>query len=225
MSSTKTKKHLERIALALRIERCLSAEEMSPCDSCIRSRRRCIAATAESARCAECVRHGRSSCNFQQKLPTVSDWASIDRQRKKLRDERNETMAKLLRLSKMEEALEAREQKMIELGVGTLEELDAKEAEERAEAARLEASSANLLEASTFLDNFVNDPEALGGLPESFWASIGSAEGAVGSPGFLTGTVGPDPGSSSSAYVPTYFPRLHILSISLGILADPLVLS
>src|SRR5438445_75625 len=104
MSSDKSTKHLQRIALALKIERSVLAEEMSPCDFCLRSKRRCIAATASASRCSECIRHGRARCNFQQRLPTMSDWASIDRQRKKLRDERKETMAKLLRLSKMEEA-------------------------------------------------------------------------------------------------------------------------
>lgn len=104
----------------------------------------------------------------------MGDWASIDRQRKKLRDEQNEAMAKVLRLRKMEELLDEREKKMIELGLSTLEELDAREAADLAEAARLEAAAANLVEASSFLNEFTLDPEALNNLPDSFWAGLSS---------------------------------------------------
>lgn len=173
MSSDKTAKHLQRIALALRIERNALSEEMSPCDSCIRSHRRCVALPA-GKRCSECARSGRAGCNFKQKLPTLGDWASIDRQRKKLRDEQNEAMAKVLRLRKMEELLDEREKKMIELGLSTLGELDAREAADLAEAARLEAAAANLVEASSFLNEFTLDPEALNNLPDSFWAGLSS---------------------------------------------------
>lgn len=130
----------------------------------------------------------------------MSDWASIDRQRKKLRDERDEAMAKLLRLSKLEKALDEREQKMIELGVSTLDELDQKEAE-RAEFLRLEAAAANLNEASVLMGDPFIDPEALANLPDSFWEGIaasGSSVPVVSSsapPGLSSGTPARDPGS------------------------------
>ncbi|KAG9240243.1 hypothetical protein BJ878DRAFT_579199 [Calycina marina] len=176
------------------------------------------------------VMAGRTAI-YKKKLPTMSDWASIDRQRKKLRDERKETMAKLMRLSKMEEALDEREQKMVELGVSTLEELDAKEAEERAEAARLKQSAANLDEASTFADDFILDPEALSGLPESFWSSMaspGPAESSgpgsslSGPPGFLTGTVGPVLVSSSfsTSYTSGSFSGWSFSSVASGVDSD-----
>jgi hypothetical protein len=173
MSSDKASKHLQRIALALKVERSSLAEEMSPCDFCVRSRRRCVATSVAASRCSECIRHGRSGCNFKQKLPTMNDWASIDRQRKKLRDERDEAMAKVLRLSKMEKALEEREQKMIEMGVSTLEELDAAEAAEKEEQARLEASALALSEASDFFADPALDPAAFSDLPASFWDGLG----------------------------------------------------
>jgi hypothetical protein len=200
MPSDRSKKHLERIALALKIERSSFSEEMSPCDFCVRTKRRCIAAGTDSARCSECIRHGRSGCNFKQKLPSLNDWASIDRQRKKLREEQDEAMSKILRLRQMEKALDERERKMIEMGVKTLDELDRIEAEEKAIAERHEAEARNLGDAVLFLENPGLDPEAFANLPDAFWTGISSSSEAtnvpsLGSPGFLTGTAEVDPGS------------------------------
>jgi len=201
MISGRSAKHLQRTALVSRIEKSVAAKEMSPCDFCIRTKRRCVVSTSSSSLCSNCARYGKAGCNPKDKLPTVNDWASIDRQRKKLRDERKEIMAKLMRLTRMEEALEGREQKMLDVGVSTLEELDAKEAEERAAVAALEHSVTNLDEASAFLDDFIVDPEALSGLPVSFWDGISSS--GLGSSssvpsGVSNDTAAVDSGSSGS---------------------------
>ena len=97
---------------------------MSPCSHCRRSKRRCVASSFLASRCAECMRMGRSNCDYTTKLTSVNDWASLDRQRQKLRDERNATMAKLLRLSKQERFIDEREKAMIERGLASLDELD-----------------------------------------------------------------------------------------------------
>ena len=133
MSADSAKKRLEAIALALHIDK--SGEEMSPCGFCVRTRKRCVASGPKSTRCSECVRHRKTNCDFTEKLPSVDSWASLDRQRRKLRDEKEEAMMKIIRIGKQERLLEEKEQRMIELGVSTLEELDAKEKEERDEAA------------------------------------------------------------------------------------------
>src|SRR4051812_14284978 len=106
MTSESARKKLERIALALRIDRSISAEEMSPCDFCRLHKRRCVVDSRESTRCSECVRKKRSSCNYSARLPSLNDWSSLDRQRQRLRDEEEEAMAKILRLRKQQRLLD-----------------------------------------------------------------------------------------------------------------------
>ncbi|OBT71164.1 hypothetical protein VF21_10633 [Pseudogymnoascus sp. 05NY08] len=55
------------------------------------------------------------------------------RQRKKLCNEEEEAMMKIIRLRKQQRLLNDKEQRMIKLGVLTLEELDAKEKDEQEE--------------------------------------------------------------------------------------------
>lgn len=178
MPSDLPKRHLGNLALASRIEKI--GEEMAPCDSCRRHKRRCVAASPESARCAECVRTRKGNCNFTAKLPTVNDWASLDRQRQKLRDEEEVVMAKILRLRKQQRFLDEREKEMVRRGVETLEELDQVEAAEKAELARQEASAQALTDASSSLEDPSTDPEVFADLPDSFWTGIGFSGVATG---------------------------------------------
>jgi hypothetical protein len=179
MSNTASRKTLESIALAFRIERSSAAIEMAPCSFCRRHGRRCIAVEPQasddvkSSRCSECVRHRRPKCDYTSKLPSLRDWESIDRQRQKLKAEEEEAMAKILRLRKQQRFLDDREQEMLRRGLSTLEELDQAEASEKVETERLEAQALALTEASAFLSNPSLDPEALTDLPESFWANLG----------------------------------------------------
>lgn len=171
MRADSAKKRLEEISLSLRIDK--TGEEMSPCGFCVRTKKRCVALSSNSSRCSECVRHRKTNCDFTEKLPSVDSWASLDRQRQKLRDEEEEAMAKILRLRKQQRLLDDKERRMIESGVSTLEELDKKEKEECEEIARQEANATALAEASAFLESPYIDPDAFVGLPESFWAGIG----------------------------------------------------
>lgn len=200
MTSEAARKKLERIALALRIDRSQSAEEMSPCDFCRLHRRRCIVDSSESTRCSECVRRKRSLCNYTTKLPSLGDWSSLDRQRQKLRDEEEEAMAKILRLRKQQRFLDDREKEMIRRGVETLDELDAAEAAEKADLARQEAAALSLAEASNFLDDPTLDPEAFASLPDSFWAGLGSPPSA-GFSSVATGGWGLAGGQNATAVV------------------------
>ena len=191
MTTFNAKKRLEEIALALRIDK--SGEEMSPCGFCVRTKKRCVASGPKSTRCSECVRHRKTNCDFTEKLPSLSSWASLDRQRKKLRDEEEEAMMKIIRLRKQQRLLDDKEQRMIELGVSTLEELDAKEREEQEEASRQEARAAALTEASAFLESPFIDPDAFAGLPEPFWDGLGLIGVAGPSVSFPGGVVGEMP--------------------------------
>ena len=176
--TTKQKKQLERIALSIRIE--ATGETMSPCTFCDQHTRRCVVSLVDSSRCALCVRKGRTSCDYTARLPSVNDWDSLDRQRKKLREERKEAMAKqqeamakVLRLTRMEEALDEKEERMIKHGLSSLNELDELEAKELAEQERLSSIAQSLTEASSFLEDPSLDPVAFSDLPESFWANLG----------------------------------------------------
>jgi hypothetical protein len=55
----------------------------------------------------------------------VSDWSSLEREEKRIRQERKETLAKLLRLNKQEEFLQTRSIAMLQRSLKTLDELDA----------------------------------------------------------------------------------------------------
>ena len=122
---------------------------------------------------------GRSNCDYTTKLTSVNDWASLDRQRQKLRDERNATMAKLLRLSKQERCIDEREKAMIERGLASLDDLDTAENAEREERARQEAAASALDEATTFLSDPLIDPESFADLPDTFWGNLGFVGGTV----------------------------------------------
>jgi hypothetical protein len=145
MNTRNSKRRAERFLLGNKIER--NGIEMAPCTRCERVKRRCVAIPSTddetaSKRCAECARQGRSSCDYveRNRMPSVSDWASLDRQLARLDEEEEkaiavsqEAMAKILRLRKEKAFLKAREKKMIEAGLGSLDELDALEERERLE--------------------------------------------------------------------------------------------
>ena len=188
MSSIRVSKHLERIALAVKIER--FGEEMSPCSNCVRRKRRCIVSSSQATRCSECVRGGRANCNYSSRLPSLSDWENIDKQRRRLQAEEEEAMAKILRLRQQQRYLDDREKEMVKRGLSSLDELDRAEEEEKEKIAAEEASAKALSEASDFLADPTLDPQAFLDLPDSFWANIASSSPAPVDP--------PDPRSIAS---------------------------
>lgn len=175
MTAPLSQRQTARVNLALKVERL--GDEMSPCSFCVRNKRRCVAASSQSSRCSECCRAGRMKCDYTEKLPSVNDWASIDRQRQKLRAEEEEAMSKILRLRQQQRFLDEKEKEMLKRGLATLDELDAAEEAERQLAESLEASAAALADAGSFLDDPCLDPAAFAGLPEAFWANLGVVGG------------------------------------------------
>lgn len=134
---------------ALRIDR--SGIEMSPCTRCENARvtRRCVA-VKDGAKCSECTRQGKT-CDVIEKnrMPSFSDWESLDRQRQRLDEEEEEAisksqeaMAKILRLRKQKRFLAEREQEMLRRGLSTLNELDEAEEKEKEEEEKRKAEEA-----------------------------------------------------------------------------------
>jgi hypothetical protein len=114
-------------------------------------------------------------------MPTASDWVSLDRQRRKLRDEEEEAMAKILRLRKQQRFLDDREQEMIRRGLSSLDELDEaedKEKKEKEEAERREQQAAP--SSSDVSGDLLGDPAGYSGaafgvdlpLSPSFWDNL-----------------------------------------------------
>ena len=163
---------------------------MSPCSLCRRTGKKCIVAGTDSKRCSNCVRHRRTGCDYTEKLPSVSDWASIDARRSQLRKERNEAMAKVLRISKLEEALDDKEKKMVEMGLETLEELEEAEQEELR---KQQAHVAALEEASASFNDPSFDPAGFADLPDSFFLGLpysGQSLSSENTPGVSQGSGG-----------------------------------
>jgi hypothetical protein len=187
MPPERSRKLKERVDLANRIER--GGFEMSPCSFCQRTGRRCVVSSPDASRCAECVRQGRGSCNFQDDSPSTNEWISLDRQRERLRSEEEEAMAKILRLRKQQRFLDNREKEMLRRGLRSLDELDAAEEEERLEKERKEKEKMERREqeaqAATSAASAGASSDPLAGysgvvfdgdfssLPESFWNELG----------------------------------------------------
>jgi hypothetical protein len=138
----------KQIELGNRIERL--GQKMVACSRCERAGRsdNCIGMPSglPNRRCAECSRQGKT-CDFvsRNRMPELSDWDSIDRQREQLREEEEkaiaasqEAMAKILRLRKQQRFLDEREKKMIQSGLNSLDELDKLEERERLEKEQVE---------------------------------------------------------------------------------------
>ncbi|TVY12480.1 hypothetical protein LARI1_G009638, partial [Lachnellula arida] len=182
-------KRKEQIELSLRIDRV--GNEMAPCTRYEKSDRRCVALPEDgknSDRCAECARNGKScDVRARNRMPSLSDWASIDRQRQRIRDERDEAMAKILRLSRQEKVLEEREKKMIRAGLNSLDELDALEESERKEKEEEESKEKEQAEQEA--------------RQATFFDGAGSSEGPLGSDFFLD-PADPALAAALSAYDP-----------------------
>ena len=85
----------ERIRLAIYLEDC--GDEMIPCSHCDKEGRKCLVDFDKSDRCAECVRK-RRTCDASETL--TSGWESIAKQRRKLDEEEEVAIMKILRLKK-----------------------------------------------------------------------------------------------------------------------------
>jgi hypothetical protein len=131
MSSLSITKSRQKNALADKIQR--TGIEMSPCSRCERLSLCCVVA-ADTSRCGECV-GSKQKCDVAG--PSLSDWKSLEREERRLEDERRETLAKLLRLDLQQRTLRTRGREMLRRGLKSLDELDAAEEAEKVAAAAI----------------------------------------------------------------------------------------
>lgn len=123
----------ERLSLSVHIAKC--GIEMSPCSFCERNDKKCIVVGEGSTRCSECARSGKK-CDVEG-IP-VDDWESLEREEQRIENEREVTLARLLRLDKQQQFLKRRGREMLKRGLKTLDELDAEEERERQKVAEQE---------------------------------------------------------------------------------------
>ena len=140
----------------------------------------CLVLAQDSGRCSECVFRG-FKCDVEG-IP-VSDWSSLEKEERRIRSEKKETLAKLLRLERQEEFLRSRGLAMLRRGLHTLDELEAAEEKEK-EKAKLEAERQGQQPPTPS----ASEPGSSGGDPsvdllagvdfsDPFWATLGFGGG------------------------------------------------
>lgn len=128
MSSSKHTKLKERLALSQRIS--ATGFEMPSCSRCEKKHTKCIVSD-DSKRCSECV---RVNARCDAGGPSISDWDKLEREERRLQEEEEEAMAKILRLRKQQRLFRSRAKDMLRRGLKTMDELDEVEEKERKEA-------------------------------------------------------------------------------------------
>jgi len=180
MSSETIKKRKERLNLIHYIED--NGDKMIPCSTCRRRNRKCVVAPDRSDRCSECIR-AKVPCNvkasladmWEDEVPSMTDWESIEKQEEKLREQEEEAMSKILRLRKQQRLLCQRRDEMAKRGLKFLDELDAAEEKERKE--KELAQAAQTTDTSVPTVEPILDPDlaaALGAYDPSdpFWVTL-----------------------------------------------------
>ena len=79
----------------------------------------------DSDRCVECVRAG-VDCDLSP--INVLKWKRLEERRKRLRRERSEAMARLIRLDKETESIKEDQERMVQKEIKNIQELEAEEA-------------------------------------------------------------------------------------------------
>jgi hypothetical protein len=124
----------------------------------------------------------------------VSDWSALEREEKRIRQEKKEVLAKLLRLERQEDFLRSRGMAMLRRGLKTLDELDEVEGKEKKEKEEVELreQQARATTASSSAPDDLSDAAAgysgvvfgvADPLSPSFWEGLDfSGETAAGGP-------------------------------------------
>jgi len=112
-----------------------------PCHKCALSGKSCIKSEI-SKRCSECVRSGRGRC--VEMASSDLAWKKLLAAQKKIEEDEEATLAKLLRLKKQRKLLQKRAGQFIQTDIKDVEELERleeKEEEERKREAELQKSN------------------------------------------------------------------------------------
>ena len=149
----------------------------TPCSACQKNGIKCVILPQDSGRYTHCVFSG-FKCDA--KGISASDWSALEREEARIRQEKKETLAKLLRLERQEGFLRERGLAMLRRGLKTLDELEEAEQKEKDENDRRERElAASVLPTSEggSLDfsGVAMDPELV--LSPSFWEGLGFVGG------------------------------------------------
>lgn len=161
MTLSKHTKIKERLSLSQRIS--TTGVEMPPCGHCQKKQTKCIISDA-SKRCSECV---RTNARCDAGGPSASDWEKLEREERRLQEEEEEAMAKILRLRKHQRLFRSRAKDMLRRGLKTMDELDEAEERERKEAEA--ALACQLSPPPTTSDVVVSELDLFAALSPSVW--------------------------------------------------------
>jgi len=139
-NNSKKRKYTSRTVAQIRRQGAIMSLK---CSNCVSLKKECVVAK-NSARCAECFKN-KKSCDVRG--PSEEGWKLLEGEEEKLRveeeklqREEEETLAKMLRLKRLARAnrekqasFRSRASHMLQLGLKSLEELDAWEEKERKE--------------------------------------------------------------------------------------------
>src|SRR5438046_3449048 len=98
---------------------------MTPCSNCAWNNLNCIG-SKDSSQCSNCI-SAKKTCDSAPITP--KQWESLAREERRLQQEEEEAMAKILQLCKQQQRLKSKGKDMLRRGLKTMDEL--KEAEER----------------------------------------------------------------------------------------------
>jgi len=174
--SSKHIKLKERLALAQRIT--ATGIEMPPCSRCEKKELKCVVSD-DSRRCGECV---RTNARCDAGGPSTSEWEKLEREERRLQEEEEEAMAKILRLRKQQRLFRSRAKDMLRRGLKTMDELDEAEEKERA-AAEQAARQGGEVNASSEVPP---EGDLFESLSPSFWDQFAQGAG-VSTPGATHG--------------------------------------
>ena len=136
MSLETLRKKKEQLRLTYKIEDSLI--EASPyCSNCLKQSRRCFVDSSRSSKCAEYIRlklrYDVSGDPQDRNVPRENKLDSLDHQIERLDEQKEEAMAKILRLEKQRSLLKARKKEIVRRGLKFLKELDKVEEKEQRE--------------------------------------------------------------------------------------------
>jgi hypothetical protein len=171
-TSESTRKGKERDSLSQRVE--LHGVVMLPCSYCAQNDLNCIGSD-DSSRCSNCI-SAKRKCDLAPFTP--KQWEDLEKEERRLQQQEEEAMAKILRLRRQQRRLKTKAKDMLRRGLKTMDELDEVKERERLEA--LPAQNQSQPQQSTDYDpsdfsKFAAPGEGTVRVPQS-WAWLGGGD-------------------------------------------------
>jgi hypothetical protein len=130
-----------------------------PCLRCSQQNKKCIKSEI-SKRCSECIRDGRCKC--VEMASSDLAWKKLLAAQQKLDEDREATLAKLLRLEKQRKLLQKRAGQFIQTDIKDVEELERLEEEEERKAAEERAKQEAARKEQELIASMLNSGDANG---------------------------------------------------------------